>query len=376
MRNKNTLTLLAALTTCTLALSGCGSTQNSEPVPPNSNPVAGEAPAGILKGHTLTYAGDGGTTQQAQLDAFFTPFAKQTGVNFKQDSPQTLAKIQTQVESGNIQWDFISSWADAIERECGTLFEKLDTSKIDTSQIPEKLLSKTECGIPSIVYATVLAYNEDKIDGKTPQNWEDFFNLKQYPGKRALYSGDGKIDGSTVQAAALAAGWNPQTEPWTTAWAEAGLDKIDSIKDELIFYSTGAQSQQMLESGEVAMAGVWNGRALAATKNGANVKVAWQQFVALIDYFAIVKGTPNLEAAYYAINYTLGKQQQEQWAEKSGYSPTNTEAKPGLDKQTSEYILTTPERQQQAVDVQLDFWSDTETVEPLQNRWAALVAGA
>lgn len=367
----------ALIAASSLLLVGCsGETKPSEPVTPISNPVAGEVPEGVLKGYTLTYAGDGGTTQDAQMSALFTPFAETSGVTFKQDSPQTLAKIQSQVDSGNVQWDFISSFGDAIARECGTLFEKLDLSKLDTSNVPETLKGATECGVPSIVYGTVLAYDADKFKSDAPENWADFFDVKKFPGTRALYGGDGKIDGSTVQAAALAAGWDPEKEKWSADWAEKGLDKIDSIKESVVFYSTGAQAQQMLESGEAAMGAVWSGRALAAAKNGAPVDVAWDQWLSLIDYFAIVKGTENAEAAYYAINYALGANQQAAWVEASGYSPTNVKAKPKVDELTESYILTTPERQRTGVELDLAFWSDADTVTALQDRWAALVAGA
>lgn len=375
---KNTFAKLTAVAAVSmLALTGCsgggGETVEVEPI---SNPVAGEVPAGVLDGVTMTFAGDGGTTQDAQTVGFFNSFAETSGATLNQDSPQTLAKIQSQVDSGNIQWDFISSFGDAIARECGTLFEELDMSKLDTSNVPENLMGGTKCGVPSIVYGTVLAYNTEEYGSNAPKNWADFFDTEKFPGTRALYSGDGKIDGSTVQAAALAAGWDPQADEWSEEWAAKGLDKIDSIKSDIVFYGTGAQAQQMLESGEAKMAGVWSGRALAAARNDAPVEVAWDQWVSLIDYFAIVKGSPNTEAAYYAINYSLGAEQQAKWVEESGYSPTNVNAKPDVDELTQSFILTSDERQATAVDLALDFWSDIDTVQPLQDRWAALVAGA
>lgn len=359
-----------------LALTGCSAGEPDEPPKAISNPVAGEVADGVLDGYSLTYAGDGGTTQEAQLKAFFNGFADKSGVNFSQDSPQTLAKIESQVKSGNIQWDLISSFPDAIARECGTLFEKLDMSKIDTSKVPEGALGGTDCGVPSIIYGTVLAYDTEAFGSSAPKTWADFFDLKTFPGKRALYSGDGKIDGATVQAAALGAGWDPAKDEFSVEWAEKGLDKIDEIKNDLVFYGTGAQAQQMIESGEAKMVGVWNGRALAAEKNGAKAAVAWDQWVKITDYFAIVKGTKNAEQAYYAINYAYGAKQQATWVEESGYSPANVDAKPDIDKLTQEYIVTTPERQETGVDLDLDFWSDLDTVKPLQDRWASLVAGA
>lgn len=375
---KRTIVRVAAIVgVSALALTACsGSSEPEEPVTPVSNPVAGEVPEGVLDGYSLTYAGDGGTTQDAQMNAFFNPFAEASGVSFNQDSPQTLAKVESQVNSGNIQWDLISSFPDAIARECGTLFEELDMSKIDTSNVPEGLIGGTECGVPSIIYGTVLAYDTAEYGDNAPETWADFFDLDTFPGTRALYSGDGKIDGATVQAAALGAGWDPEAEDFSVEWAEKGLDAIDSIKEELVFYGTGAQAQQMIEAGEAKMTGVWNGRALAAEKNGADAAVAWDQWVKITDYFAIVKDSPNAEAAYYAINYAYGAEQQAQWVEESGYSPANQNAEPDVDELTQSYIVTTPERQATGTDLDVTFWSDLDTVQPLQDRWAALVAGA
>ncbi|WP_347352282.1 extracellular solute-binding protein [Intrasporangium sp.] len=344
-------------------------------MPPITKPVAGEVAQGVLKGHTVTYAADGGTTQDAQMKAFFTPFAETSGVKFNQDSPQTLAKIQTQVNSKNYQWDFVSATGDTVARNCGTLFEKLDMTKIDTSQVPKDLLGWTACGVPSIAYAIVQVYNTGTFGANGPKTWADFFDVKKFPGTRAVYSGDGVIDSATVQAASIAAGWDPAT-PFTADWANKGLDTLEKIKDSIAFYSTGSQAQQMLESGEAKIGAVWNGRALAAEKNGTKLTPTWDHWISIVDQFAIIKGTPNAEVAYYAINYAMGAKQQAKWTELSGYSPVNSKAKPQVDDLTQKYITTTPDRAATSVPVQLDFWKDTEAVKPLQDRWSALVAGA
>lgn len=373
---KRKLTAALALTGATaMLISGCaGGSKQAADIKPVSNPVAGEVESGVLDGVNLTYAADGGTTQDAQMNAFFNPFAETSGAKISQDSPQTIAKIQSQVKSGNYQWDFVSSYADVINRECGVLFEELDMSKIDTSNVPDGLIGDEKCGVPSIIYGTMLAYDAKSFSGEQPQSWADFFDTKKFPGTRAMYSGDGKVDPASVQAAAIAAGWDPKTE-FTAEWAEKGLDKIDSIKNDIVFYGTGAQAQQMLSSGEAKMIAIWTGRALAAEETGTKVGTVWNDWIKVTDYFAIIKGTPNAEAAYYAINYAYGAEQQAKWTEESGYSPANKNAKPKVDPMTEKYLLTSPERQATGVDLNMKLWSDLEAVKPLQDRWASIVAG-
>ncbi|CAG7607367.1 hypothetical protein LEUCIP111803_01015 [Leucobacter soli] len=230
--------------------------------------------------------------------------------------------------------------------------------------------------MPSIAYAMMITYNTDTFGDNGPQSWADFYDTAKFPGTRALNSGDGQIDGSIVQGAAIAAGWDPASEPFSAEWANKGLDKIESIKGDIVFYATGAQAQQMLESGEAKVGGVWNGRALAAERNGAQIQAVWTDWISIVDYFAIIKGSPNAEAAYYAINYAYGAAQQNQWTEESGYSPINTQSAPDVDELTSSYITTTAEREATSVALDLPFWADADGVAPLQDRWAGIVAGA
>lgn len=370
---KNMLVLGATAIATTLALVGCAAGP-AEPVPPVTDPVAGTVPEGVLAGHTLTFAGDGGTTQDGMMSAWFTPFAEASGATFQQDSPQTMAKVESQVNSGNIQWDLTSGYADTIARGCGSYFEVLDRAKLDLSGIPESV-PVLECGVPSIVYGVTIVHNTEVFGSAGPRSWADFFDVQAFPGKRTFYNGDGSIDAPIVQGAAVAAGWDPKT-PFTEEWANKGLDKIASIADHVVFYGTGAAAQQLLESGEAVMGAVWSGRALAAQRNGAPIAPSWDEWVAVVDYFAIVKGSPNAEAAYYAINYALGAEQQAAFTEATGYSPAHVDAKPQVDETTSSYLVTEAGRAETAIPLDDAFWADTERILPLQDRWSAIVAGA
>ncbi|RRJ87004.1 extracellular solute-binding protein [Gulosibacter macacae] len=372
------LTKIAALAAVSaLALTGCAGGGGGTPgatVPAITSPTLGSVPADILAGQSITFAGDGGTTQDAMMSAWFTPFSTESGVTFAQDSPQTLAKIESQVNSGNIQWDFVSSYADTIERHCGTLFEELDMSKIDTSKVPSSV-PVLKCGVPSIVYGVNIVYNTDTFGDNGPTTWADFFDTEKFPGKRTFYNGDSQIDAPIVQGAAIASGWDPKT-PFTAEWANKGLDLIETIADDVVFYGTGAAAQQMLESGEAVIGAVWTGRSLKAEQNGANLTATWNDWIAVTDYFAIVKGTTKSEIAYYAINYALGAEQQAGFTEATGYAPANVDSKPNVDEVTEKYLVTGEDKAASAVPVAVEFWADADAVAPLQDRWSAIIAGA
>ena len=365
---------VAVISLGALALSACGGGQGDvDDIPELGEPTLGEVPEDILSGHAITFAGDGGETQDAMSEGWWVPFAEVTGATVHEDHPQTLAQIQSQVESGNIQWDFVTSYGEIIERECGSLFEILDMDKIDTSEIPDSVPT-TDCGIPSIVYGVPITYNTDVFGDDGPTTWEDFFDTDTYPGTRTFYSGGGQIDAPIVQGAALAAGWDPQ-EPFSVEWANEGLDLIGEIADSVAFYESGASAQQMLESGDAVVGAIWSGRTLAAEENGAPLQTSWEDWVSVIDFFAIVKGTEYSEAAYYAINFALGAEQQASFTEATGYSPANVNSDPDIDELTQKYLVTDPEKGSEAVPVDTEFWGDAEQVSELQDRWSSIVAG-
>ena len=46
-------------------------------------------------------------------------------------------------------------------------------------------VDKGDCGVGAFVWSTALAYNADKLK-VAPTGWADFWNVKDFPGKRAL----------------------------------------------------------------------------------------------------------------------------------------------------------------------------------------------
>src|SRR5688500_185074 len=56
----------------------------------------------------LVFAGFGGAYQTGQQKALFEPFEKETGIKIVQTTGVDLAKLRAQVQSGNVEWDFVS----------------------------------------------------------------------------------------------------------------------------------------------------------------------------------------------------------------------------------------------------------------------------
>ena len=93
-------------------------------------PVAGEVKEGSLKGKTLTFVSYGGIYQDGQ-EAALKEFVDKSGVTLLNDGPTEIAKLQAQVESGNVTWDVVDTDDLPPYVYCGKLFQKLDLTKLD-----------------------------------------------------------------------------------------------------------------------------------------------------------------------------------------------------------------------------------------------------
>ncbi|MET1036171.1 MAG: polyamine ABC transporter substrate-binding protein [Arthrobacter sp.] len=320
-----------------LALTACGgNAPPAEDIDLGTEPAAaGTVQPGVLDGMTLTFASYGGIYQDGQMEAAGIPFGEESGATILSDGPMEYSKIQAQVQSNNVTWDVVdmdSTWAAG---QCGDNLQKLDFEIIDVADVPEELVS--DCYVPAMQYANVMMYDVDKYGENGPQTWEDFFDVEKFPGKRAINGGD---VGPILEGALLADGV-PREEIYPLD-VDRALKKLDTIKDHFIFWSTGAESQQMIESGDADIAFMWNGRAYAGVKNGANYKPAWDTGVLVMDVLGVPTNAKNPKASMAFINYYLGKEQQEKLTELTSYAPINNNSKPELDQLAEEYLVSAP----------------------------------
>lgn len=330
-------------------------------------PVAGEVAEGALAGKTLTFVSYGGIFQDGQIKAL-EDFVQKSGVTLLSDGPTEVAKIQAQVESGNVMWDVVDTGDYLPFVYCGTLFQKLDFSKIDISKIPEGQVG--DCSVPAMNYAVMFLYNKEKYKDNPPKSWADFFDTEKFPGSRAI-PGYADPEGFMIELALLNDGV-PKDQLFP-ADIDRGLNKWRSMRDDLILWTTGAESQQMMESGEANMAMVWSGRGKAALENGAAYEPVWQDWVVVKDELAIPVGAKDTDAAHALINAYLGKHAQEVMAEETSYSPINVDAKPEVDELTAAFMTNTPEKQALAYNQNVPYW--VEHYEELTEKWAEFIAG-
>lgn len=202
-------------------------------------PPAGTIVDGSLKGKTLTFVSYGGIYQDGQAAAL-KDFVDKSGVTLLNDGPTEIAKLQAQVESGNVTWDVVDTADLPPYVHCGTLFQKLDLSKLDISHIPPGQVG--ECSVPAMNYGMILMYKNDAYKDNPPKDWKDFFDTEKFPGTRAI-DGSGDPIGALIEQGVIADGGT--VVDMTPADIDKGIAKIKALGPDTIFWKTGAESQQL-----------------------------------------------------------------------------------------------------------------------------------
>jgi len=357
---------LALCATASLALSACAGGQESVDVDLGSAAAeAGTVKEGALDGVTLTFVSYGGIYQDGQEAAAVKPFAEDSGAEVLSDGPTDYTKIKAQVDSENVTWDVVDTDAIWAEANCGELLMPLDFDVIDVSKAPEGLVGK--CTVPAMTYGYVLMYDKSEFGDSPPQGWKDFFDIEAFPGKRALNGTPSDAAPGAFEAALIADG--VVAEDLYPLDIDRSLEKLDTIRDDLVFWTTGAESQQLLESGEVSMAMVWSGRGYSAVKNGADFAPQWNEWMPLKDVLTVPVGAKNPEASMALINYYLGAQQQEKLTEMTSYAPINKDAEPKVDALTASYLVTNPDYADLALPVDTQWWAENQS--DVIEKWSA-----
>jgi putative spermidine/putrescine transport system substrate-binding protein len=269
---------------------------------------------------SMSFVSWGGSTQDAQKQAWADPFSKQTDIKVVQDGPTDYGKLKAMVESGNVQWDVVDVEADfALRAAAEGLLEPLDFKVIQRDKLDQRFVSDN--GVGSFYFSFVLGYNEGKLGAAKPQDWTALFDTKTYPGKRALY----KWPSPGVLELALLADGVPADKLYPLDLDRA-FKKLDTIKKDIVWWGGGAQSQQLLASGEASLGQFWNGRVYALQQDGAPVGVSWKQNLVMADFLVIPKGSKNKDAAMKFLANSSSAKGQAEFANLTAYAPINTDS--------------------------------------------------
>lgn len=219
----------------------------------------------------------------------------------------------------------------------------------------------TDYSVGSFYYSFVIGCNKDAVDA-CPKSWADLFDTAKFPGKRTFY----KWSAPGVIEAALLADGVPADKLYPLDLDRA-FKKLDTIKSEIVWWDSGAQSQQLLASAEAPFGSFWNGRLTALAQTGIPVEMSWTNNITAADALVVPKGTKNKETAMkFIANATSGKAQAD-FATLTGYAPISIDSPSLMDAGLRK---TLPDMQAETqVNADMTYWATHR--DEIGKRWYA-----
>ncbi|WP_296425097.1 extracellular solute-binding protein [Yoonia sp.] len=250
----------------------------------------------------MTIVSWGGAYSASQQAAYHDPYMANTGVTIINDesSSEAVAKLRAMSEAGNITWDLVDvEAADAIrlcdeglamEIDADEVLAPGDDGSTATDDFGDMLVN--DCFIPQIVFSTTFGYRTDMVpEGVAPPSGAcDVFDQETYPGKRAL----NRNPVANMEWALLCDGvaYEDVYDLLETDEGQAqAFAKLDTIKDDTVWWTSAAEGVQLLADGEVFMGSTYNGRLFSAiVEQNQPIGMAWDWQMFDLDGWVIPDG--------------------------------------------------------------------------------------
>ena len=276
----------------------------------------------------LTIVSWGGAYEAAQREAVIAPFVEETGHDVTVDvyDGTWTALAEHGADQG---WDVIDMLDDQARVACGRgLLLELEPRSLFTSDALADFTPSgpTRCSVPQNAYARVMAFDDRAFPGIKPTSIEDFFDTERFPGPRAVQRSPDGI----LEWALLAEGVPPE-QVYGLLSTDRGLKlafrRLDSIRDDIIWWQDPAEPAAMLADGRAAMAAGFNGRFFdMAHHRGAPIDIVWDGRIIGIEVWVIAASSDAPEAARAFVAHASRPASMARLATRIPYGPTRRSA--------------------------------------------------
>lgn len=281
----------------------------------------------------------GGDTEEVRRKVFWEPFEERTGVRVVSADAGALA-VPMLLGEVPTKWDAVHGSI----TEAQTALESGEKKLPTTPEIAWEDLVLPARFQKYLFQSFVLGYVPATIEGnfdEEPASWEDFFDTKKFPGKRAWPAE--YFTGGVMEAALLGDGVPPD-EIYPLDF-ERATAKIASVFDDLVIYSEFPQSQSFLTSKTVSMSYAPNGLWHQLAAKGVPVQVIWSATPILTtNGMTILPEAPNLDAVEALAAFCNQPKLQAEFAEGTSYGPPTEEAFEDLSEEVVENLPNAPGR--------------------------------
>ncbi len=302
----------------------------------------------------------GGTLQDAQRKAFFEPFQKETGIKVVDTTAPLLPKIKAMVESKNVEWDVVEvEAATLLVLSRQGLLERLDYGSFD-KEVLRDIDSRVvhPYGIGTIFFSNVIGYNTRKYTKSNhPRSWAEFWDVKKFPGPRALFAGDFVV--TPIEMALMADG--VPADKLYPIDLERAYRSLARIKPHVVkWLRSGGEGPQLLVDGQVDLASAANGRFEAVIEKGAPIGYEWNQGILRVDYWAILKGAKNFRNAMRFIEFASRPKPQGELAKLIAYGPANKRAFEYIPAERALRLPSQPQNLSVQVFYNAEWWAEVD----------------
>jgi putative spermidine/putrescine transport system substrate-binding protein len=274
---------------------------------------------------TLVLNDSGGELYKGEQIAYLNNWQKITGWTIKDIAPSPdPGQVKAQVDSGHPQFDLFETGSngDAMAEEQDGLLEPLDMKLLEPviAKFPQNAgYEHTNYWVQYGYFGVLLIWDTRKwpLSGEHPTTPSDLFDLAKFPGKRCLFKFPEY--GGTLEYPLLAEG--VPADKLYPLDLDRAFKKLDSIKNDVVWWSSGAESVQRIVNGDCAIGVTWHGRPALRLKDdpSAPIGVSWNGVLLTDSGWAAPKGAKHMDAVNSLLAYDFTPQNQCRFINTLGY---------------------------------------------------------
>ena len=346
--------------------------------------------AGGAVAQEMTIVSWGGAYSKSQLRAYHEPYSEMTGITIINDdsAAEAVAKLRAMNEANNITWDVVDVVAADAIRLCDEGLAMEIDHDVHLAPAPDGTTASedfgdllvSDCFIPQIVYSTTFGYRTDLVGDNPPTEVCALFDTETWPGKRAIE----KRPVANMEWALLCDGV-PFSEVYDLLATDEGQDralaKLDTIKDDVIWWSAGADTPQLLADGEIVLGSTYNGRLFSVIEEQKQpVEILWDWQMFDLDGWIIPAGLSE-ERQKRALDYLYFATDTQRLADQAkyiSYGPARKSSAPLVGKHAdlgidmAPHMPNDPENAKTTFLFNYEFWADYR--DDIDAKWQAWLA--
>ncbi|MEM7620130.1 MAG: extracellular solute-binding protein [Pseudomonadota bacterium] len=330
-----------------------------------------------------------GAYRKAQEKTIFQSFEKDQNLRLAIKNRSSLSQdMLVALNSKKSTIDILDLTYHETEQACQKdLLKPIDKAKLNISKnsntTEEDLIDKAvhKCGVASTLWSSVIVFHKAFFKRKRrPSSLKDFFNVKRYPGKRALPNKPERV----LEFALMATGVKPNNI-YSTLEGEQGIqkafDQLNKIKKHIIWWSDATEPYKLLKARKVTMAMGYSGRAFANIMQEKHpYQIIWDGQIYEMNMWAIsAKSKLENPALKFIAHATSAKQLAgfSQWfpygpVRKSAFQYIKTHPETGAS--LKEFIPTYPDNFKTALHYEGAWWKENKKKLDLEKRFSAWIA--